>query len=200
MTITVRRATEADINAAASVLANAFHGYPFLLWTVAADRHVERIAGLQRLALERLTIPYGECWLALDGETIVAVAAWMPPAFELPASVAEDMAALRAELEGDRHEHSLAAGLVTEHLRPPGPAYYLGTVGTLTSRQGEGIGRAVLAPVLDRLDGEHAAAYLETSTANNVAFYERLGFAVTAHATIPGGPDTRVMLRTPINS
>ena len=53
MTITVRRATEADINAAASVLANAFHGYPFLLWTVAADRHVERIAGLQRLALER---------------------------------------------------------------------------------------------------------------------------------------------------
>jgi GNAT superfamily N-acetyltransferase len=197
VTITVRRGDATDIDAAAAVLADAFRDYPMLNWTVAADRHVERITGLQHLALKWLTIPYGECWLALDGDEVVAVAAWMPPGFEVPAAVADYMAPIRAELEGDRHEHSLAADLLMDHLKPTIPAYYLGTVGTLTLRQGEGIGRAVLAPVLDRLDGEHAAAYLETSTPTNVAFYRRLGFEVTAHATIPGGPETWVMLRQP---
>jgi hypothetical protein len=54
----------------------------------------------------------------------------------------------------------------------------------------------VLEPVLQRLAGEGAVACLETCGADNVAFYARLGFAITAEVTVPSGGPTVALMTT----
>ena len=62
---------------------------------------------------------------------------------------------------------------------PSKPHWYLAVLGTDPERQGEGIGRRVLRPVLEECDRLEMPAYLETGTERNVAFYTRHGFRVT---------------------
>src|SRR5213078_4575676 len=61
-------------------------------------------------------------------------------------------------------------------------------LGTDPPRQGEGIGSALLAPVLELCDRDHVPAYLESSKEQNVAFYSRHGFRVTDELHLPKGP------------
>ena len=194
--VTVRRATARDIDAACAVLADAFADSPWTRWTVDADRHGERIEALQRLAMERLALPFGEVWVACEGLVIVGVAMWMPPNVEVPADVLLGVDPIQEELEGARHEASRTAEAAAAHLRPAEPHYFLGTVGVRRNRQRRGIGAALLQPVLGRAVAEAAWVYLETSTLENVAFYERLGFTVTGEQEIPdAGPHVWAMMR-----
>jgi GNAT superfamily N-acetyltransferase len=50
--------------------------------------------------------------------------------------------------------------------------------GVEPARQRQGVGSALLAPVLERADLERLPCYLETLEAPNVLFYKQLGFAV----------------------
>src|SRR5262249_47974275 len=59
-----------------------------------------------------------------------------------------------------------------------GPHWYLALLGVSPRRQGQGIGRALLTPVLRRADQEALPCYLETFVSENVPFYERRGFRV----------------------
>ena len=53
---------------------------------------------------------------------------------------------------------------------PKGPEHwYLQYLGVEPRRQGKGLGGALLAPVLERCDGEGVPAHLETSTERNRA-------------------------------
>lgn len=194
--ITVRRATERDIDDACAVLADAFADSPWTRWTVDADRHGARIEALQRLAMERLALPFGEVWVACDGQVIVGVAMWMLPDVEVPAEVLLEVDPIQESLEGVRHAASRIAEAAAAHLRPSEPHYFLGTVGVRLDRQRRGIGAALLQPVLDRATAEGACVYLETSTSENVAFYERLGYRVTGEQETPdAGPHVWAMMR-----
>ena len=68
----------------------------------------------------------------------------------------------------------------------PTPHFYLSALGVEPERQGEGIGTALMQPVLERADREQLAAYLETAAARNVLLYERQRFAVVEELTLPG--------------
>jgi GNAT superfamily N-acetyltransferase len=81
------------------------------------------------------------------------------------------------------------------HLREP--HWYLGFLGTAPSHQGQGFGSATMQPVLDLCDEQGILAYLESSKAQNVPFYERHGFSVTEEVQIPGGPKIWPMRREP---
>jgi hypothetical protein len=59
-----------------------------------------------------------------------------------------------------------------------GPHWYLALLGVSPRRQGQGIGRARLTPVLQRADQEALPCYLETFVSGNVPFDERRGFRV----------------------
>ena len=51
---------------------------------------------------------------------------------------------------------------------------------------------------LDRVDAEHAPAYLESSKPENVPYYQRFGFEVTGEIVLPnGGPTLWPMWRQP---
>src|SRR4029077_6668699 len=65
-------------------------------------------------------------------------------------------------------------------LHPPEPHWSLAFVGVEPERQGGGIGRRLLAPVLDLADRSAALCYLETPEAATLAFYRRSRFEVVS--------------------
>ena len=122
--VRVRRATAADLDSAADALAEAFADYPWTRWTVDADGHVDRVRALQRLFIERVALPYGEVWVATDGNgTVIGAAIWSVPGVEVPASVLRDVDAQRAALEGGRSEASNRAEAHVAGSRPTTPHY-----------------------------------------------------------------------------
>ena len=52
-------------------------------------------------------------------------------------------------------------------------------------------------PGLAKADSEDMPVYLETANAANIAFYQKLGFAVTHKWRVPDGPAHWSMLREP---
>ena len=192
----VRRARLQELDELARVLADAFADYPWTRWTVDARDHRRRIEGLQRLTLERVGLPHGRVWVA-DAGTIEAVAIWMDSRTPPPERLWADMASEQRVLEGDRHDAARAAELVVGRLRPQRPHLYLGAVGTRRRSQRRGLGAAVLEPDLAAADEEQMAAFLETSSEENLRFYGRLGFEVVDEVHIDGGPPVWAMLREP---
>jgi len=80
----------------------------------------------------------------------------------------------------------------------PGRHWYLATLGVDPPRQGQGIGSALLRPMLARADAEGLFCYLETEKEENVPFYRRHGFEVAAEHDLPnGGPHFWTMKRKP---
>ncbi len=102
------------------------------------------------------------------------------------------------ELLGEANARFRAAEDTMRGHRPTYPHFYLQGLGADPPRQGEGLGCAVLAPVLARCDRERLLAYLETTKERNVGFYERRGFSVVGEARLPlDGPPMWFMLREP---
>lgn len=193
----VRRGRASDLDVMAAVLGEAFADYPATRWTIDGRDHVARVTGLQRLSLERLGLAFGEvCVAEVDG-AVESVAVWMDSRVPVPGSVWLAMADEQRALEGDRAAASVAADQQLEGLRPTFDHLYLGAVGTRRRSQGRGLARRVLQVMLEVADAERLAAYLETSTIGNVAFYTTMGFAVTDRVDIAGGPTTWAMLRPP---
>lgn len=79
------------------------------------------------------------------------------------------------------------------HLREP--HWYLAVLGTDPSAQRAGLASAVLEPVLARCDRERLPAYLESSKASNIPFYNKHGFEVVDELRVPGGPSLWPMIR-----
>jgi predicted N-acetyltransferase YhbS len=195
--VTVRRATGADIEAAAATLAAAFEENVWTRWVMA---DMSRLEEMYRRYIELVAIPHGEVWVGTDdagavtpqevapGEGVAAVAVWVPD--ELGDAFPQG-----AEFFDERSDEAMAAiapHAVTE------PHLFLALVGVRPGLQGRGLGRAVLQPVLDRLDREGGVAALETSVPRNVELYSRLGFAIRAEVDLPAGaPRTWVMRRKP---
>jgi GNAT superfamily N-acetyltransferase len=72
-------------------------------------------------------------------------------------------------------------------------------VGTEPARQGQGVGAAVMQPVLDVCDRDRLPAYLEATCERNRGLYLRHGFRdVGEPLTLPGnGPEVYPMWRDP---
>ena len=60
----------------------------------------------------------------------------------------------------------------------PEPHWYTMVVGVDPAFQGQGLGRALLQPVMDKAKSEGLPVYLETAQPKNVSFYKKLGFQV----------------------
>src|SRR5262249_54182204 len=119
MSAGVRRAVHGDVDAASAVLADAFADYPWTRWTVESRGHAERVAGLQRLSMDQIALPYGEVWVACDdGDTVLSVAIWMLPNSAVPAPVGREVGEAQARLEGVRHAASVEAEARVARLRP----------------------------------------------------------------------------------
>lgn len=76
---------------------------------------------------------------------------------------------------------------------------YLYNLSVRRQAQGQGIGRRLLAPMLDFCDDENMVAYLETNKPANVELYRRFGYRLKETNTVPGSSvDHFSMVRLPV--
>jgi ribosomal protein S18 acetylase RimI-like enzyme len=68
----------------------------------------------------------------------------------------------------------------------PDPHWLLWSIGIAPECQGQGLGSALLQPMLARLDADGTPCFLETANEPNVPFYQRRGFRVVDVSTIAG--------------
>jgi len=86
-------------------------------------------------------------------------------------------------------------------LHPVVPHWYLAFVGIDTKLQGRGIGRKLMAPVLNRADREGTLCYLETPFVETHDFYRALGFDLRPKAKpFKGAPGLWPMERRPMKA
>ncbi|GAA2319032.1 GNAT family N-acetyltransferase [Streptomyces kunmingensis] len=205
MGVGIRRAQASDRDFVVGLLDEAFMDDPVSGWVFPGEEHRRaRHAGLMG-AFTDVTLAEGYIDLAEDGS---AVALWMdvpdvPDAAHVPdesqdEAEADGPAQVRAAVDPDNERVEQIARL-TEAAHPVGRAHvYLWMIGVRPSRQGEGLGSALMAPVLERCDREGLPAYLEASNARSRALYERLGFVFTGTAVdLPDGPSLWPMWREP---
>ena len=194
----IRRATLADAARLAQTLASAFQDDPVITWIFPDQRRRRAVlAAFMELRLRNLAFPHNQVWTTTDE---AAAAVWLPPPgrWQLPVPQRLRLLAALVRFLGLRTA-SILAGLERMEARHPQDRdhWYLFILGTEQAAQGRGLGSALLAHRLARVDADGLAAYLESSSERNLALYRRHGFEVTSEVLIPGGPTIWPMWREP---
>jgi GNAT superfamily N-acetyltransferase len=176
----LRIATEEDLDGVTATLASAFESDPLWGWAFPERRDLE--AWWRFFATSALRYPW--TWILGD---YAAVSVWIPPGgAELTVEEEARIEPLLDELLGARATEvlELLERFDASHPRDR-PHYYLSLLGTHPDHRGKGLGMALLAENLTRIDAEAMPAYLESSNAANDPRYERHGFTRIGHFTRP---------------
>jgi ribosomal protein S18 acetylase RimI-like enzyme len=191
----VRRLDPADRDRALETVVAAFADDALLRWVWPEQ---ERYAGCAPsffgLLLD-LRLAGGEVWAADGGR---AVAMWDPPGGLYSTPTHDPWPPLQAGFTAaERQRWATFDAAVAVPADAP-PHWYLGVLATAPGHQGQGLGSAVTMPVLAAADRAGQAAWLETMSARNLVFYDRLGFEVEREVDLPdGGPRCWLLRRDP---
>ncbi|MGB6206923.1 GNAT family N-acetyltransferase [Mycobacterium sp.] len=194
MTINAKPAGRADVGELAQVLGRAFYDDPVAMWIMPDDR--TRAAHLWRFfgAVTRHHHLAGGGVEVASGGSIGAAALWDPPG-RWKQTITEQLMMVPSFIRGFGLRPSVGrkfGGLLELMKRhhPEEPHWYLAVIGSDVTVRGKGFGQVLMRSRLDRVDAEHAPAYLESSKPENVPYYERFGFEVTGEMVVPGGGPT----------
>ena len=155
--IEVRRAGAADVPVLAAVLARAFASDPaFSTFVKRDERQHERMkAGMEAM------LRYGSAHLSdtYASADLTGAAIWTPPGYSgLDRREVPGMLRMSLFMCGWRglvrimSAHRLLDRLLARHI--PEPNFYLSILGVEPARQGQGIGSALMRPILERCDLE----------------------------------------------
>lgn len=192
------KAAPQDWKALADLTAAAFAKDPVNQWIFGKER---AIASCFRVLAREIYTKHGICHFArgadgqIKGATMWAHSSAMPPLSKL----AEIALALGVSRHGTKGAlaRTIKAGEIMTAEHPKAPHFYLFTIGTLPSARGTGLGRALLAPVLDACDRAGLPCYLENSNPANFGFYSTHGFEHMKHFNAgKGGPPLQAMWRS----
>ena len=197
MADTIRKARAQDRQAVIETLTAAFSRDPIIRFQFRNDdTYAERAAAFFGHYFD-VRLEGGEIFVA--GEA-TGTALWSPPGGNRlgRAAVEDDWErnVVPALDQGELARYE-SFKLVLDAMTPPEPHWYLGLLGTRPDRQGTGVARGLLEPMLSRADDEQLSVFLETGARANLAFYERFGFGQIAQDTVPSGPVVWGMLRPP---
>ena len=194
----VRSATLDDADRIAQIAAAGFYDDPVMSWlfpvaAVRLDRLRLLFGGLARDMLPDRGIVH------LTGDACVAL--WRDPTFEHGRSAAERVQEAADEgpspFAPDEMERLGVLGATMTANHPHEPHWYLNVVSTVPANQGQGLGTAVLQPVLARCDADGSRAYLESTNPRNHTLYHRHGFVDAGEIRVEGGPSLTPMWRDP---
>jgi ribosomal protein S18 acetylase RimI-like enzyme len=190
VTALVRRPAErGDVAAVSSVLARAFHDDPVYRLAIPDPARRERLLpGLMRTLVTVLHGGMGPTEVIETQGHVVGVAAWNAPGAVTPGrwrSVRALPGLVRAV--GPRLPAFGEFGAAVERARPDVPHRYLFHLGTDPGWWGQGVGTALLRPVLADAEARGELVYLETRP-ENVPYYERFGFVVVGEIAFPDVP------------
>src|SRR5262245_2542197 len=186
----VRAATAPDLPELVETISLAFHDDPTWRWAFPdPDLRQQQYAAWWGLLIgSALRYPWV---LRTDG--FEAVAVWSPPgAVELTDEETDRVEPLMESLVGERAPDVIELLDSFEANHPHEPHYYLSLLGTHPGHRGGGIGMALLAESLARIDAERMPVHLESSNPANNHRYERLGFEATGAFHPPDRPDLPV--------
>lgn len=193
----VRRATAADRAELARHLAAAFADDPVFkfLFPPAMSRREARLQGMFRLEAAR-SEKRGGTWVAEGAGASV----WFPPG-QWRSTTWEDLRDAPRWIRLLGRQSGLAQKVrsyMEAHHRLLPDHWYLLYIGIEPDRQGQGLGGALLRPVLEECDRTGTPAYLEASCERNRSLYERHGFVEREALPLPeGGPTIFPMWREP---
>ena len=129
---------------------------------------------------------------AFVAEDAAAVSLWLPPGVEPDL---ETMLGVLAEVPPEKGAVLAQVGEQIRAFHPDEPHWYLAAVGVDPSRQGEGLGSAMMKEGLRLCDAQGKPAYLESSNPRNIPLYERHGFEVIGEVQPDDYPPLYPMLR-----
>ncbi len=187
----VVRLADTSLAEAGEVLARSFFDDPLWTWIEPDDERRRQMLPWFMTMSTRYGQLLGEQYTTQG--PVMGVATWAPPGVtddldpdgtrtgfnQAPARMGEEALRRFAAML----EHQAAA----RRQAMPQPFWYLPTLGVDPPCQRQGVGSALLAPVLQRADADGLSCYLETEKARNVAFYEKHGFQVVVEDVNPGG-------------
>ncbi len=185
--VIVRQAHPGDRTSVTASAAAAFADDP--AWSFLHGDDYDRLAPHFAGALFDLRVGAGDVWVTGD---LAATAMWEPPGGHRVSSDHADQVwdAYRAVAGKAAWARLTEYERAIDAVRPDTPYWYLGVLATRPDRQGQGLASALLAPILERADGDGIDCCLETSTVRNRAFYERRGFTEATDLDIASGPPT----------
>ncbi len=188
----------------ARIAAAGFYDDPVLSWVFQDPR--DRRAKLENVfgGLVDDTLPdRGVVHLSADA----SVAFWREPTYEHGRTASDrigdateavvDVPAFVNPFTDEELGRLVVLGEAMTEAHPHEPHWYLNVVSTLPERQGQGLGGAVLQPVLRRCDEEGHRAYLESTNPRNRSLYRRHGFVEAEEIPLAGGPPLQQMWRDP---
>lgn len=188
--ITVERLQPNEISAAAIVLSHAFLTQPnnIAVWRGQDDSVRRKIESIFRVA--KLERPVSNLWVARRDNQMVGVlnmAEW-PHCQMSPLESLRLMPRMLALFGGALPRAMQIQSAWGKH-DPHQQHWHLGPIGVSPQIQRQGIGSRLLEKCCEIIDQRKEAAYLETDRPENVPFYERFGFAITAKESILGVPN-----------
>ena len=172
--------TEENLGAAAESLARAFHNDPLQTYVFPDENERAARSPAHFTPLLRYGMLFGEV-LTTQGKPLGA-AVWLPPeTWEVTPERAtaagfDDLPNVLGDEAAERFFSVLGAIDPYHHRDVPPAHWYLMVVGVSPEARGQGLGRALLEPIMNRADASGLPCYLETAQPDNVGFYESLGF------------------------
>ncbi len=204
MEFRIQRLARPDLRAAAQTLSNAFQSDPLYNFTVPNPEHRSRWLPIFKREILRITLPFGETYVALDsaGRPLGAMALTPPGKFPHPWWANARMT-VNAILFPTPWCPTLSKAWklrryaeVFDEIHFRGPHWYVDTIGIDALYQGQGIGTALMRRAIELSTSNSMPIWLETQTEANVGYYQSFGFRVTVQKhPVPGGPPTWGMLR-----
>lgn len=177
-----RLATIEDADVLAHIAAAGFYDDPVMSWVLpSADKRLAQLTFLFTGMVADM-VPTGEHRQTASDRV------QDPP---------EDVTAPLSLFAPDEMERLGILGEAMMAAHPHEPHWYLNVLSTLPARQGQGLGAAVLQPVLAICDAEGIRAYLESTNPKNMTLYRRQGFVETGEIRLSDGPSLHQMWRDP---
>ena len=193
----IRRAGPADWRQLADIAADAFRDDPVNNWIFGNPRAIQSAF---RVLARDIYSNRGICHLAADNGATMWMDYRTGNADDTMSKMAQWHLMLGQLIHGSKGalERAIEAGNVMAQHHPKEPHIYLFIIGTRPSARGSGLGKALLAPMLDACDDSAAACYLENSNPVNHSYYAMHGFETREiFACGDGGPPLEGMWRRP---
>ena len=197
----MQRLESAQFDRARATLGRAFCDYNLMVYARPNDRRRGPAVATLYGAILWDCLCRGQAYVTPD---FTGVAAWLGPGTPIPdfwQQVRSGMLRLPWSFGLRGFSRLLAYDKVARrlhHLYAPEPHWYLAEIGVDVGHQGQGIGSALMRPMLARADSEGLSCWLDTHKEQNVRLYERHGFEIAKRADVPRHPiPVYGMLRQP---
>jgi ribosomal protein S18 acetylase RimI-like enzyme len=184
----ISKMNEDQLPLAAKALSNAFHNDPLQTYAFPDEEDRRACSPSHFSAALNYGAIFGEIYVA---DNVAGASIWLGPG-ETDMTPERGAEAGFTELP-DKMGHAAFERFFTAlefmdqyHKQDmAGPHWYTMVLGVDPAFQGQGLGRALLEPVLERSRAEMIPVYLETAQPSNVSFYKNVGFDVLRELTEP---------------